>query len=70
LPNYRKIKSLIGKKTVIAQATLRIENKKYFFNRSNRWNFSGKIKALIAVALVVVILVSIFAYLPRGNQYH
>jgi hypothetical protein len=68
LPNYRQIKSLIGKKTVIAQATLRIENKKYFFNRSNRWNFSGKIKALIAVALVVVILVSIFAFLPRGNQ--
>jgi hypothetical protein len=67
LVNYKKIRSLLGVKFVALQASLEAERKKGFF-KQNRWRFSKKSKCLIVFAIVAVMLVSFFAFLPRGSQ--
>ena len=49
------------------QASLEVESKNGFF-RQNRWRFNRKVKCLIAFALITVILVSIFAFMPKQNE--
>lgn len=67
LVNYKKIRSLLGVKFVSLQASLEAERKKGFF-RQNRWRFSKKAKCLIVFAIITVMLVSIFAILPKLNN--
>jgi hypothetical protein len=67
LVNYKKIRSLLCLRLVALEASLEAERKKGFF-RQNRWRFSKKAKGLIVFAIVTVMLVSIFAFLPRGSQ--
>jgi hypothetical protein len=67
LVNYKKIRSLLGVKLVALEASLETERKKGFF-KQNRWRFSKKAKCLIVFAIITVMLVSIFAFLPRGSQ--
>jgi hypothetical protein len=67
LVNYKKIRSLLCLRLVSLQASLEAESKKGFF-RQNRWQFSKKAKCLIVFAIVAVMLVSFFAFLPKGSQ--
>jgi len=67
LVNYKKVRSLLCLRHVSLEASLEAERKKGFF-RQNRWRFSKKVKCLIVFAIVAVMLVSIFAFLPRGSQ--
>ncbi|MGD0644129.1 MAG: DUF3131 domain-containing protein [Candidatus Bathyarchaeia archaeon] len=64
---YKRIRSLLCLSFVSLQASLEAEGKKGFF-RQNRWRFSKKAKGLIVFAIITVMLVSFFAFLPRGNQ--
>jgi hypothetical protein len=52
---------------VALEASLEAERKKGFF-KQNRWRFSKKAKCLIVFAIIGVMLVSFFAFLPRGSQ--
>jgi hypothetical protein len=67
LVNYKKIRSLLCLRLVSLEASLEAERKKGFF-KQNRWRFSKKAKCLIVFAIVVVILISFFTFLPRGSQ--
>ena len=67
LVNYKKIRSLLCLRLVALEASLEVERKKGFF-KQNRWRFSKKAKCLIVFAIVAVILISFFAFLPRGSQ--
>jgi hypothetical protein len=67
LVNYKKIRSLLCLRLVALEASLEAERKKGFF-KQNRWRFSKKAKCLIVFAIVAVMLVSFFAFLPRGSQ--
>jgi len=67
LVNYKKIRSLLCLRLVALEASLKAERKKGFF-KQNRWRFSKKAKCLIVFAIVAVMLVSFFAFLPRGSQ--
>ncbi len=66
LDNYKKIHALLEIKLNSLKTSLNSENKKGFFN--NHWRFSKKAKGLIAFAIIIVILVSIFAFLPKANN--
>ena len=48
------------------RASLDGETKRTFFK--NPWHFSKKAKSVIGFVIIVVLLVSIFAFLPKGNQ--
>ena len=67
LVNYKKIRFLLCLRLVSLQASLEAERKKGFF-KQNRWRLGKKAKCLIVVAIVAVLLVSFFAFLPRGIQ--
>ncbi len=67
LVNYKKIRSLLCLRLVALEASLEAERKKGFF-RQNRWRFSKKAKCLIVFAIITVMLVSIFAILPKLNN--
>jgi len=67
LVNYKKVRSLLCLRLVALEASLEAERKKGFF-KQNRWRFSKKAKCLIVFAIITVMLVSIFAFLPRGSQ--
>jgi hypothetical protein len=67
LVNYKKVRSLLGVRLVSLQASLEAERKKGFF-KQNRWRFSKKAKCLIVFAIIGVMLVSFFAFLPKGSQ--
>jgi hypothetical protein len=67
LVNYKKIRSLLCLRLVALEASLEAERKKGFF-KQNRWRFSKKAKCLIVFAIIGVMLVSIFAILPKLNN--
>ena len=70
ITNYRDKINLFIKKPTLRHAFLRAsldgEPKKTFFK--NPWHFSKKAKTIIGFVIIVVLLVSIFAFLPKGNQ--
>ena len=66
LVNFKKICSLPLVWLVSLEASLEAEPKKGFF-RLNHWRFSRKAKCLIVVAIVAVLLVSVFAFLPKQS---
>jgi len=67
LVNYKKVRSLLCLRLVALEASLEAERKKGFF-KQNRWRFSKKAKCLIVFAIITVMLVSIFAILPKLNN--
>jgi hypothetical protein len=67
LVNYKKVCSFLGVRFVSLQASLEAERKKGFF-KQNRWRFSRKAKGLIVFAIITVMLISIFAFLPKLNN--
>jgi len=67
LVNYKKVCSFLRFRFVSLQASLEAEHKKPFF-RQNHWRFSRKAKGLIVFAIITVMLVSIFAILPKLNN--
>ncbi len=64
LVNFEKICSLPLVWLVSLEASLENESKKGFF-RLNHWRFSRKTKCLTVVAIVAVLLISVFAFLPK-----
>jgi len=54
-------------KTTHESASLDIEDRDGFFNRHNFWKISKKLKFSIVISLVIIVLFSFFAFLPRGN---
>ena len=66
LVNFRKICSLPLVWLVSLEASLNNELKKGFF-RQNHWRFSRKAKCLTVVAIVAVLLISVFAFLPKQS---
>ena len=49
------------------KASLEIESKKSFL-RKNRWHYSRKAKGLIVFTVIAVMLISVFAFLPKQNE--
>ena len=66
LVNFKKICSLSLVWLVSLEAFLEAEPKKSFF-RLNHWRFSRKAKCLIVVAIIAVLLISVFAFLPKES---
>jgi hypothetical protein len=66
LVNFKKICSLPLVWLVSLEASLENAPKKGFFHL-NHLRFSRKAKCLIAVAIVVVLLISVFVFLPKKN---
>ena len=66
LVDFKKISSLSSVWLVSLEASLENVPKKGFF-RLNHWRFSRKAKCLIVVAIVAVLLVSVFAFLPKQS---
>jgi hypothetical protein len=64
LVNFQKICSLPLVWLVSLEASLENEAKKGFF-QLNHWWFSRKTKCLTVVAIVAVLLISVFAFLPK-----
>ncbi len=67
LINYKKLRSLLGLRFVSLKTSLETEDKKGFF-KSNRWRFSKEENGIIVFAIVVILLLSFFTFLPRANQ--
>ena len=67
LVNYKKVRSLLGVRFVSLHAYVEVDDKKGFL-KYNRWRFSKKARGLIVFAIIVVLLVSIFAWLSTGTQ--
>ena len=67
LVNYKKIRSLLSARVVSFQSSFEVESKKGFF-KQNRRRFSRKAKSLISFAIIIIMLISVFAFLPKGNQ--
>ncbi len=63
---YKKIGDLRGLRFSSLQASLDVEFKKGFFN--DRWRFSKKAKGLIVFAIIAVMLISVFAFLPKQGS--
>ena len=51
---------------VSLETTLNNESKRGIF-RLNHWHFGSKAKFLIAVAIIAILLISVFAFLPRQS---
>ena len=66
LVDFKKISSLPSVWLVSLEASLENVPKKGFF-RLNHWRFSRKAKCLTVVAIVAVLLVSVFAFLPKQS---
>ncbi len=66
LVNFRKICSFPISRVVSLEASLEAEFKKSSF-RLSHWQFSRKAKCLVVVAIVAVLLVSVFAFLPKQS---
>jgi hypothetical protein len=64
--NYKRVRSLRGTKFVSLQSSLDVEGKKSF-SRRNRWRFSRKAKGVIVFAIIAVMLISVFAFLPKQS---
>ncbi len=67
LAKYKKARFVRRARLASFQASLDIEKKKSFFRR-NRWLHSTKVKSLIVFTIITVMLVSIFAFLPKQNE--
>jgi Protein of unknown function (DUF3131) len=67
LVNYKKTRSLRDVRLVSLQASLEAKSNKFFF-KQNRWRFSKKAKYLLVFAIITIMFVSIFAFLPKGSQ--
>ena len=67
LVNYKKARFVRRGRLISFQASREIESKKSFF-RHNRWRYSKKVKGLIVFTIIAVMLVSIFAFLPKQND--
>ena len=63
---FKKFCSFPLARLVSLEASLEAERKKGFFRQSH-WRFSRKAKCLVAVAIVAVMLVSVFAFLPKQS---
>ena len=66
LVKFKKICFLPLVWLISLEASLANAPKKGFF-RLNHWRFSRKVKCLIAVAIVAILLISVFAFLPKQN---
>ena len=64
--NFKKICSLSLVWLVSLEAFLEAEPKKSFL-RLNHWRFSRKAKCLIVVAIIAVLLISVFEFLPKES---
>ena len=67
LANYKKARFILRAMFVSFQTSLEVESKKGFFMH-NHWRFNRKTKGLIVFAIITVILVSIFAFLPKQSE--
>ncbi len=67
LVNSKLIHFLLCFKFVSLTASLEVENKKGFSGK-NRWRFSRKAKSLIVFAIIIVMLISILAFLPKPSE--
>ena len=54
-------------KTTRESTTLNIEDRHGFFSRHNFWKISKKSKFFVVISLIIIVLFSYFAFLPRGN---
>jgi len=66
LVDFKKICSLSLVWLVSLEASFEVESKKGFF-RLSHWRFSREAKCLIVVAIVAVLLISVFAFLPKQS---
>ena len=64
LVNFKKICSLQLVRLVSLETSIEEDSKKGFL-RLNHWRFSRKGKSLLVVAIVAVLLVSVFAFIPK-----
>jgi hypothetical protein len=62
---FKKICSLLGSRFGSPYASLEVDGKKGF---NNYLRVNKKAKGLIVFAIIVVLLVSVFAFLPKGNN--
>ena len=67
LVNYKKLRFLLGLRFISPKTSLETEDKKGFF-KSNRLRFSKQEKGIIVFAIIVILLLSFFTFLPRANQ--
>ncbi len=67
LVSFKKIHILLCFKFVFLNAFLAVENKK-IFSGHNRWRFSRKAKSLIVFAIILVMLISALAFLPKQSE--
>ncbi len=64
----RKFRSLFERKYVSSASSGDAPLKRSLFKRNHSRHFSKRTKAVMAFALITVVLVSVFAFYPRGNQ--
>ena len=64
LINSKKISVFLLVQLVSLGASIEADSKRGFF-RLNHWRFSRKAKSLLVVAIVAVLLVSVFAFIPK-----
>ena len=62
--NFIKLHSLIAGKHY--RASSNNETKRKMFE-PNRFKLSTKVKAILSIAIVVILLVSVFAFMPKQN---
>ncbi len=65
LVNLKRELRIMFFKFVSPLTSLKVEGKNGSFK--NRWRFSRKAKSLVVIAIICVMLVSIFAFLPKQN---
>jgi len=65
LANFKQIRFLLGEKPTSQKTTPAVEQKE---GALRRLRFGKKSKILVGFTLIIVMLVSIFAFLPRENQ--
>jgi hypothetical protein len=64
--NTKKIRSLLAIRFGSLKASVEAERKKVSFKKP--WQFNKKTKGILVLAVVAIMLVSIFAFLPKANQ--
>jgi hypothetical protein len=66
LVNFKKVRAFLSLRFGSLVVSLEAEGKKGF--STNHWRFTKRTKELLVFAIIIIILVSIFAFLPKGNQ--
>ncbi len=61
----KKFHNLSVLNSVLLLASVEVKKKNLFYNN---WRFNKKAKSLLVAAIIFGILISVFAFLPRGNQ--